>query len=108
MTVGRLKCDACGQPAPDVVAPILHGIHGWREFAIDGVDEERGPWEASVLLCDGGAGWRRTGKGCRSRMEAFVDSGGLAGHGPKPPNIVTSNGGRDTEPRYLNPPAGKT
>lgn len=100
----RLRCDACGNRAPDAVAPILFGMHGWREFGLDGEIDGR-PWEGTVLLCDdtgGGLGWRATGKGCASRMAAFIDSGGRAGQaGPKPPNIQTFRGGRDTEPKWL-------
>jgi hypothetical protein len=86
----RLRCDSCAEPAPDVVAPILHGIHKWAEFGIDGVHNGR-RWEASVLLCPR----------CAPRMKAFVESGGQHGQGPTPPVIQTSSGGRDTEPRYI-------
>jgi hypothetical protein len=96
----RLRCDSCGTLAPDVVAPILFGFHGWREFAIDGEADGR-RWEATVLLCDGGHGLRPTGSGCASRMTAFVESGGRDGAGPKPPTIETSHGGRRTEPTYV-------
>ncbi len=81
----RLRCDCCGVSAPDEVAPILHGIRGWREFEIDGVHEGK-PWVTQVLLCPGH----------REQMEAFVESGGLAGHGPKPPPIRTARGGQET------------
>jgi len=101
--MSRLKCDCCGALVPDVVDPILFGCHGWREFTLDGVNPERGPWEATVLLCDdpGFLGWRRTGHGCASQMAAFVASGGQAGSGHPSPNIRTCRGGQQEEPVYL-------
>lgn len=95
----RLRCDSCGNLAPDVVAPILHGQHGWEEFEIDGEHKGR-RWTASVLLCDGGNGHKRTGNGCASRMRAFVESGGQHGAGPQPPQIRSCRGGQQVEPDY--------
>lgn len=95
----RLRCDSCGELAPDVVAPILYGNHGWREFGIDGEHDGR-PWRADVLLCDGAHGWRPTGQGCASRMAAYIEAGGTPSAGPAP-TIKTCRGGRKTEPEWL-------
>lgn len=101
--MSRLRCDACGNLAPDVVAPILFGFHGWQEFELDGEADGR-EYVAAVLLCDdtprSGLGWRATGTGCASKMRAFVESGGQAGAGPRPPDIQTFRGGRQAEPQW--------
>jgi hypothetical protein len=84
------RCDSCGKRAPDVVGPILLGIHKWGEFGIDGEHEGRA-WRASVLLCPDHA----------ERMAAFVGSGGIAGQGPTPPRIVSNEGGFYEDPEWI-------
>lgn len=85
------RCDCCGHSAGDVVGPILLGIQKWGEFEIDGEYDGR-RWRAKVLLCPDHA----------ERMAAFVASGGAAGQGPKPPRIVSSEGGFYAEPEYVS------
>lgn len=77
--------------APNVVAPILHGIHGWGEFAIDGVHQGR-QWRADVLLCPHHA----------PAMKRYIEAGGTPSAG-RPPHIQSCRGGRQVEPTYLDP-----
>lgn len=77
-----LRCDSCGQPAPDVVGPILRGIENWMETTIDGEHEGR-RWEADVLLC----GVRHNRElGCAPRMRRYIDGGGSPAEAGARPN----------------------
>lgn len=93
------RCDSCEHLAPDVVAEILCGIYGWRSFEIDGEKDGR-KYTASVLLCGNPSRSGELGRGCASKMQAFVDSGGNAGIGPTPPDIRTFRGGQCAEPDW--------
>lgn len=89
----RLRCDSCATGAPPDVGPILIGIRKWGTFELDGEQDGRA-YVASVLLCPQ----------CTVKMRAFVATGGRAGEGPKPPDIRTFRGGRDTEPEWASTP----
>lgn len=92
--LNRLRCDGCGDLAPDVVAPILYGYEGWREFTIDGEFEGR-RWETGVLLCGRRNDYRRE-HGCATAMERY-----MAGDGP-PVKLATTGGGRVTEAEFAD------
>lgn len=85
-----LRCDSCGETAPDVVGPILFAFHHWGEFGIDGEHEGRA-WRADVLLCPRHA----------VEMDAYVKAGGTPRAG-RAPAIATCRGGLGTEPRWLD------
>lgn len=93
------QCDSCGMRAPDVVGPILIGLEGWKTYEIDGIWKGK-PWRANVLLCGVRPISGHVG-GCSARMEAFVASGGIAGKGPQPCSIVTTEGGFYTEAEFI-------